>query len=323
MIVKEYDYGWGPEWPAKQLEREILNQYLAPIKADQHRWAVINSTWYSSDQHIDVVRELHQHNIDYVVLVAMMDSAIPRAEWFDNITVYEVGYYPHSQCIDYWALLMHKYFDQSASADSDGIDTAYICLNRKPHMHRQRLYNELQSHKLLDQGLVSFGSDNGVAVRTLNNDQGGCNLAPNGGTQQNGIANDLITLGNIDNWNRCFLNIVTETVFDIQQQGFVSEKIYKPILGKRPFMVYASDCAESWLQQRGFVTYSKDFSDITDLDLTQPNNISAFLQTLVQQPKQYWRSKFQELVPKIEYNYENFYRYCNSQLDTIKQGICI
>lgn len=323
MIVKQYDYGWGPEWPAKQLEREILNQYLAPINADQHRWAVINSTWYGSDQHVDVVQELQQHNIDHVVLVAMMDSAIPRADWFANITVCEVGYYPQGHCIDYWALLMHKYFNQTANTDHNVIDTAYICLNRKPHTHRQRLYNELQSRGLLDHGLVSFGSDNGVAVRTLTNDQGGCNLAPNGGTQQNGIANDLITLGNIDNWNRCFLNIVTETVFDIQQQGFVSEKIYKPILGKRPFIVYASDCAEPWLHQRGFVTYSKDFLDITDLDLAQPNNTSAFLQTLTQQPKSYWQSKFRTLLPKIEHNYENFYRYCSSQLDTIKQGICI
>jgi hypothetical protein len=39
-------------------------------------------------------------------------------------------------------------------------------------------------------------------------DAGQSTLAPNGGPEQHGIANDIMSLGHPTNWNRHFINIV-------------------------------------------------------------------------------------------------------------------
>jgi hypothetical protein len=165
-----------------------------------------------------------------------------------------------------------------------------------------------------------MGSDNGVAVLSLDSPEVSP-LAPNTGTEQNGIPNDIATLGNMDNWQRHFLNVVTETVYNINRSYFVSEKIYKPILGMRPFLVYDTDSAYCWLKQRGFESYVDDFADITDLDLKNPDNLAPFLVTLSKQHSSYWKKKLVDLNQKIVYNKQNFYKYVDLQQIQINKGI--
>jgi hypothetical protein len=164
-----------------------------------------------------------------------------------------------------------------------------------------------------------MGGNNSPAERILNIDSGHSDLAPNNGTDQNGIANDIMSLGHPDNWSRCFLNVVTETQFDIEKTYFVSEKIYKPIVGCRPFLIYALG-ADQWLTQRGFKTYATDFQDISNLDLTNPYNIPEFLVTLCKQTPKYWQSKFVALKDKIVYNKTHFAEYIQQQKLNIEKG---
>jgi hypothetical protein len=146
-------------------------------------------------------------------------------------------------------------------------------------------------------------------------------LAPNSGNNQFGIPNDISTLGNIDYWQQHFLNVVTETVYDINSMNFVSEKIYKPILGMRPFLVYDTDSAYCWLTDRGFESYVDDFKDITDLDLKNPENLAPFLVTLSSQQPSYWKKKLVDLNQKIVYNKQNFYKYVDRQKFKVQKGI--
>jgi len=322
MIVKIFDNGWGNDVPLKQLENKIVSQYLSPLV---DRTVVINSTWYTNDFHSWVLSELTKLDFDRIVLVSMLDSAIPGPGWYTefNKPVHALGYYNSDDCIDFWALTASQYFDMPKYdiIDSKTIDRAYMCLNRKPHWHRKRLYSQLKLLNIVSQGIVSMGGNNTPPELLLEQDQGECNLAPNAGIEQNGIPNDIMSLGHPDNWQRCFLNVVTETQFDIKQSYFVSEKIYKPILGCRPFLVYATDGAVDWLSTRGFENYTQDFHDISDLDLTNPENIAPFLLVLCQQPRQYWQMKFVALLDKIMYNNNNFQKYVTSINNQIKQGI--
>jgi hypothetical protein len=309
-IVQTFDQGWGPTFPLKYIEQNIVQQWVGQQTGNL---VIINSTWYSKDYHRRVLTELENIEFDQLVLVSMLDAAIPQPDWYQQFDrpVQALGYYRGSNTIDFWALVVARYFQQPDydCVNPNTIDTAYMCLNRKPHWHRRRLYNQLINHGVLSQGLVSFGGDNASALRLLDQDQGESDLAPNAGVEHHGIKNDIMSLGHPDNWTRHFLNIVTETQFDIQQTYFVSEKIYKPIVGFRPFLVYAADGAVEWLTERGFEPYTRDFTDITDLDLKQPENLAPFLVTLCQQPLTYWRSKYLALKEKIMYNNENFYNY--------------
>jgi hypothetical protein len=322
MITRIFDNGWGKEWPLKQFEIELVEQYISTLPSQQ-KWVLINSTWYTDAYHNEVLDELSCIDFDGIVLVALLDAAIPQPDRFKHLNkpILPVGYYKSNYEIDFWALVVDHYMDTTPYVPGE-IDIAYMCLNRKPHWHRKRLFNHLEQHGLLDYGLVSLGGDeNNPPGRILELDQGHSKIAPNDGRNQNGIYNDLVSLGHPHNWQRHFLNVVTETVFDIKQNHFVSEKIYKPIVGEKPFLVYDSDGATTWLRDHGFCDYVNEFSDISNLDLSDHENIPEFLSVLCKQGTQYWKSKTIALSEKIAYNKAQFQKHVQQQRTKINQGI--
>lgn len=319
MIVKIFDYGWGSEWPIKQIENQILDRYLAPCQQSDVATVIINSTWYSQKNHESTMSWLRQSRWDQLILVAMIDAAIPNPQWYQEFDrpVAKVGSWPGPDEIVFWAEVAHRYiWDQTI--DPPDFDRSFMCLNRKPHWHRRRLYQQLESKALLDHGMVSMGSEQGPALRSVDV-VSSLPLAPN--NNDHGIANDIITLGDRKNWSRCFLNIVTESIYDVDRHWFVSEKIFKPIIGLRPFLVYAQNGAKLWLEQHGFQNYFDDFRDISDLDLSQPDNVPGFLEVLSGQGKDYWKKKYLDLLPKIHYNKQRFDDLVRSQHTKINQGI--
>jgi hypothetical protein len=325
MIIKKFDNGWGSVWPLKQFEQSIVDDLLQHIAQDTSRTVVINSVWYSTEYHQQVLAWLRNNQLDRIVLVAMIDAAIPRPEWYAEFDceVISVGYYPGDHSLDFCAVFVDKFLNATAMdqlTDASKINTAYMCLNRKPHWHRQKLYNKLQSLDLLQHGMVSMGGS-GTAIRSLEVDTDHDNLAPNASREHYGIPNDIVSLGHVENWQRHFVNIVTETFYDINRTGFVSEKIYKPVVGCRPFLVYDPDGGTQWLRDHGFESYVTDFRDITDLDLAMPDNLADFLVVLCEQTPQYWQAKYLALQEKILYNKNHFTDHVQNQWLKIKQGI--
>jgi hypothetical protein len=325
MIVKTFDNGWGPKFPLKKFEQQLIDQFLANAAADQSRTVVINSVWHTQDYHQQVMTQLRNMQFDCIVLVAMIDAAIPRTEWYQEFgcPVLTVGYYPGRNSLDFWALFVDQFYSHHKISDlvnPERISMPYMCLNRKPHWHRVRLYNQLTHEGVVEKGLVSMGGA-GQAVRLLPADCEHDDLAPNATRDQTGLPNDIASIGNLTNWQSHFLNVVTETVYDINRNHFVSEKIFKPIVGLRPFLVYDADGADQWLRDRGFDPYAGDFTDITDLDLRLPENTAPFLKILCEQPESYLRSKFVALMPKLLYNRNQFATYVAEQQDKINQGL--
>lgn len=321
MIIHCHDYGWGPQWPIKQIEREITDQYLAPLAQSNLRVVLINSTWYGQEQHHSTLDWLRNNAWDVAILISMIDAPIPNVDWFAEFDrpIIAIGSYPGQHHISLWAEVVARYMKPCSEV---AIDLPFMCLNRKPHWHRVKLYEQMVSANLLDRGFVSMGgSDGGVAVRSLLESINATDLAPNGSQDYHGIPNDIVSLGDHANWKRHFLNVVTETVFDVDNNYFVSEKIFKPLLGSRPFLVYAPSGAENWLKDQGFETYLDDFQDITDLDLRDARNMVSFLTVLSTQPPSYWQHKYLDLLPKIQYNLDRFDTFVVAQRQKIKQGI--
>ena len=325
MIVKTFDNGWGSEFPLKKFEQQIVDSFLKTQAQDSSKTVVINSVWYTQEYHQLVLSQLKNMDFDSIVLVAMIDAAIPQINWYHEFgrPVYTLGYYPGSNNLDFWALFVDQFFEHpkiSELLDHNLINRPYMCLNRKPHWHRVRLFNKLAALDLVHKGLVSMGGQ-GQAVTQLDADCGHDDLAPNANKDQTGLPNDIASIGLLSNWQQHFLNIVTETVYGINQNHFVSEKIFKPIVGLRPFLVYDTDGAKWWLESRKFQHYNQDFADICDLDLSQPDNLPDFLKILCDQPESYFRSKFVALMPKLLHNKNQFVTYVADQKHRIDQGL--
>ena len=326
MIAKIFDNGWGTNYRLKQFESTVISQLLCSIDQDPSRSVLINSVWYTEQYHHTVLAWLRQNQFDHIILIAMIDAAIPCQDMYAEFScpVSAVGYYPGQYHLDFWTLVLDRFFEPIADEillQPDYLDTAFMCLNRKPHWHRRRLYHDMETKGVLNKGLVTMGSDSGQAVRSLEIDSTHDDLAPNAESCYYGLPNDLVSLGHINNWQRCLLNVVTETCFNINHVGFVSEKIYKPIIGCRPFLVYDTDGACKWLQDRGFCTFTDDFDDICDLDLKQPDNICDFLYALGEQPASYFAKKFIDLRHKILYNKNHFQLHVQRQRQILQKGI--
>jgi hypothetical protein len=325
MLIKTFDQGWGREYPLKKYEQQMISSLVRPFVESDQRIVMINSVWYTGDMHEQVMSWLRANDWDQIVLVAMLDAAIPYPDRYIEFDcpVTGIGYYPGPGQVDFCALFVDHFLqapDQEGLLDARTIDTAYMCLNRKPHWHRQQLYGRLQALDLVSRGIVSMGG-NGKAVTALTQDRDHDTLAPNATLDHYGIPNDIVSLGHEGNWRRHLVNIVTETFYDINRTGFVSEKIYKPIVGCRPFLVYDPDGGTRWLRKRGFEPYVQDFEDISDLDLSLPHNIPKFLAALCEQTPAYWQKKFVDLQEKILYNKACFVDYVNQQQSIVKQGI--
>jgi hypothetical protein len=325
MIIKTFDQGWGQQYPLKQYEQEIVTSLIKPFVQSHQRVVVINSVWYTNEMHDQVISWLRNNDWDQVVLVAMLDAAIPYPDRYAefNRPVTGIGYYPGVGQVDFCALFVDHFLhapDQNLLLDVGAIDTAYMCLNRKPHWHRRRLFDRLDTLEIVGKGIVSMGGE-GQAVVTLAQDREHDTLAPNATRDHYGVPNDIVSLGHLGNWRRHLVNVVTETFYDINQTGFVSEKIYKPIVGCRPFLVYDPDGGTQWLRDRGFESYTNDFRDISDLDLVEPHNIPNFLKVLCDQTPAYWQKKFVDLQEKILYNKAHFADYVEQQKSIVEKGI--
>jgi len=321
MITHYHDYGWGPQWPIKQIEQEIVDQYLAPLIQSDQRVILINSTWYGRERHDHTMLWLQQSSWDIVVLVSMIDAPIPDTSWFQQFDrpIMTIGSVPGACYISLWAEIVARYI---SPYQEHAIDLPFMCLNRKPHWHRVKLYEQMLHKGVADQGLVSLGGSPGSpAVCTVPGSICSNDLAPNGAQHHHGIPNDIVSLGDLANWSRHFLNIVTETVFDVDDKYFVSEKIFKPIVGSRPFLVYAAGGAERWCRDQGFEPYLDDFRDISDLDLRDAANLVPFLEVLCGQDIVYWQRKYLDLLPKIQYNLQRFHEFVAEQRHRIQKGI--
>jgi hypothetical protein len=325
MIIHEFDNGWNRQYPLKQYELEIVQKLLRPFIATSKRVVVINSVWYTNEYHEYVREWLSRRDFDHIVLIAMLDAAIPQPEWYAEFgkPVTGLGYYKGPGALDFCALFVDKFLDSTGFDfyNANNIDTAFMCLMRKPHGHRKRLYWKMKRLELLEHGLISMGGADGEPWSVLPVDTQSDNLAPNAEVSHYGIPNDIVSLGHQANWHRHFVNVVAETFFDINHNNFVSEKIYKPIVGCRPFLVFDTDGARQWLVSRRFEPYARDFDDMCDLDMYDPEHVVPFLKILCQQPRSYWRAKFIDLKPKIQYNQQRFREYVAEQQNIIKQGI--
>ena len=326
MIVHTFDNGWGSEFAWKKFEQYIVSQLVHDLAQDSSRTVIINSVWYTHEYHQSVMTALRSMQFDTIVLVAMLDAAIPQADWYSEFKcrVVETGYYPGHYYVDQCALFVHEHYQPPSVdwlMDSTHIDMPFMCLNRKPHWHRVQLYNNLVALDINHKGIVSMGSNSGPAVQELVDDGDHDTFAPNASKNHFGVPNDVASIGHLGNWRRHFVNVVTETFYEINRNHFVTEKLYKPIIGCRPFLIYDPDGGIKWLAAAGFENYTQDFKDISDLNPAEPAQLPHFLKTLSEQSVSYWKKKFIDLSDKILYNKTHFDEYVRQQKSIVAKGI--
>ena len=213
----------------------------------------------------------------------------------------------------------------------------FITFNRlitEDRSYRIYFVSQLAKHDLIDKGLVSFGvadnvqhwrdelERNTMSKLSQHARQEIWNVLPDlpdrlyiDGDNIPGAASTTIarsnsfTSQNKESSKDAFWHIVTETVF-YYDKLHLTEKIFKPIVSKQPFMLLAAPGNLEYLRRYGFKTFDGIIDESYDLIQDDDARIDA----VVKQMKWYCNLSQEEksrvierLAPIVEYNFQHFY----------------
>jgi hypothetical protein len=209
-------------------------------------------------------------------------------------------------------LVTNKFFntDEHAQLNNAGdiFNNVFLCYNRKPHGHRVETFKLFQSRNILHKGVFTLGSDfhghhGGQSQNTISfpGNQPNGDHAPMSETDEEagyGIIADAFSLGNLSTWRDSFLVVVTETSGDQSPYlPFITEKTFKPIIGKRPFIVLGPSNVNTVLQNMGFATFE---------DLVTPETLADFISVT---DTTQCTALYCQLRERIDHNHNHFYAY--------------
>ncbi len=225
----------------------------------------INSIWGEVDS---TLIELVKQRPSRAIVYSGMDweNTVCRKEFHDyiNKNIKNVIYIGNSEGIgyfSYWLFFVKKYFPLYPIEQVELKDPKYLfmCLNRKRHLHRVELVERLKKENIIEHGIVSLGGNPEKNIPQLNLNADITKTDGNNATnyKTGDIPNDISSVGNLTNWNRSLINIVTETT--THTETFISEKTWKPIIGLRPFMIVGDNKIYNYLKEYGIDTFDDIF----------------------------------------------------------------
>ena len=202
------------------------------------------------------------------------------------------------------------FFDQRYIANPE-FDKVYMCLNRQPHTHRKFLFQALKSNALLDKGLVSFADELNIEE---NLDARLVRIGEQVSFGMN-IKNDILSLGDVKNWSRCLINVVTETT--VHTDFMITEKTWKPIIGMRPFLILGDQYVYPHLKQSGFDTFDDIFGTWWQ-DSNWQNRANSIVSILKSFDVKDCQSFYKDNESRLMHNRELFIKYMQENHEKIK-----
>ena len=184
--------------------------------------------------------------------------------------------------------------------------------------HRCRLLADLHKHKLLNKGHISFPKYDPETQQTISEvfpSELLLEYNPNDLEQILPLTIDNTKHSNLSfsietqHSQECFLHIVTETAFDICE-NYISEKVFKPIVLKQPFVVMGTPGTLETLNSLGFDTFDNYWNEKYDREFDHNKRYQQVFDTVKKvgswpiKDCQYMNSIMEE---QLEKNYNHFF----------------
>jgi len=263
-----------------------------------------------------------------------IDVALRQLSIRPNVYVLGDHSFDKSQRYSFWAINIAEHFISRKETElflNNNFKYDFISYNRKPVRHRMELVENLHIMKLNNYGIVTLGyEDTGYGNKAK--EKGWLNSieeSPEGistqeSTGSNSIPNDIFSLGDIGIWNNHFVNIVSETdQYYRKDFPFLSEKIFKPIIGLRPFILNGNPSIYEKLKEEGFETFLEYWPIKLGINTEQdynliPLNIAKILDWLRQLPHKDKVLMYRKMYPALLANRTTFFKkYAPKQWEII------
>jgi len=280
-MIFSYEDIYKTNWQAHKLAIEIFQKF------DKPDTLVFSTTW-ATDKDKKIIDDWLSDSNHKAIIISLFD---PNGFHYQSPKAIHID----TSNLVFWLLATDKYFLNYSKTDTvPKFEYNFLCYQRKPIDYRVTLYNLLKNKKgIVTLGTQEYSFNEQLPEHNGYNDVGG----------ELPIPNDIYSLGNIDIWNKCFLNVVSETIQNLNTgTPFVSEKVFKPIIGMRPFIVYGHTKTSDFLKNLGFETFDEYFGFSPKSTYNESaKEIARIIDNLDNVELLY-----QKLLPKITHNYENF-----------------
>ena len=197
----------------------------------------------------------------------------------------------------FWYLLCNREFTRYQDVDvlPRSFEYMFLSYNLKPHEHRVKLVQRLSEQDLLKLGYWTLNDKKYESLRST------APLAPN--------------LGDLDIWQKHFLNIVSMTVFRMNTEPLmVCEKVFKPIIGLRPFVINGSPRYYNVLRQHGFDCFEDIWpvadlcTELDSLEATMNRSHQIICDIVKDLSKDNLSTLYQKLLSRLQYNRDLWYQ---------------
>jgi hypothetical protein len=330
-------------WIYGRYERTILDSIQQQIElhfADSNN-VLLNLTWTGpqTDQQIsDVLAQYKEiHNLFLLSTVdAVPHSArefVRRFEQHGVKNIYRLGNSEGAHYFNFFAIVCADHHERYRTDDLvlRDIKYPYISYNRKPYVHRLDLVKELVRRGLKDRGVVTLGRP--FSHNTAPEDQLYFSIGERDedyvkyghwydlGTTStpHQIPHDLFSLHNWPAWQHHFLHVVGSTTVWNEDDLFVNQINFKPLIGMRPFVINGQTKQYQWLRDQGFRTFEHLWPD---QDLTVPGGlgdgnlthaIANVIESVCASTPDQLQSMYNSILPDLVHNRLRFWEWCSEQ----------
>jgi hypothetical protein len=303
-------YGsFNPLWMAGKLEKLIVDQasdYFTKKYPNQKIHIIVPSAYSMKS----LIEHIFNINADILIVCSLTDPVDPQLlTTINNKIVIELGYTTNGIPLDFWAIACSKFFKHYAECELMPSSFSYLFLNynRKPHPHRTQLVSSMERLGMHKLGCITL-ADSVYTVNDLSEDY--VLYGSNDVAQDLGIPNDIYSLGRLDIWNQSFINLVSETCPPGFSGLFLSEKIFKPIIGMRPFIINGNVQIYNWLRNYGFDCFEDMFP--VELLLQRPEDApSIILDSLINYTNCDLTQMYSKILPRLQHNRNTFFKHAN------------
>lgn len=200
----------------------------------------------------------------------------------------------------FWFNMVTKHTKNNLSFNHNNKKYDFLYLNKQPRPHRIKLYKKLIMNKSLENSLYSF-TDHENAIR-LNSNYELPWLDTKKRYPRYGFDQDIYEKP----YNETGCSIVSETN-DNNNDVFMTEKIWKPIIAGQLFVVHGNYQYLKKLREQGFKTFESVFDESYD-EIQDPNKRIVALADLIKNLKgSNWNQIYKQTVDIREHNCKTFW----------------
>jgi len=194
----------------------------------------------------------------------------------------------------FWNYMFKKHKDSKYNFDHSDKKYTFLYLNKAPRRHRIKLYDKLLSKGILENSLHTRWPD-----RKLPKEY---ELPWAQEYPRYGMDQDIFEKP----YNDTAFSIVSETN-DSNNEIFMTEKIWKPIIAQQMFVVHGNYLYLQKLKELGFKTFNSYFEEAYDLDKDPDMRIETIVDVCDRLRDAPWQDMYLHSKALRQHNVDNFF----------------